>query len=301
MARCSVLLFSWVSLLGVAHAETDQCKPQFTEPVAATFDLSSLIQGANKAIMANDTYYNSLANPRPFRYFFNVCDKLNDPHDENICSEKMTADTSAFQIIDAAGEKKEECMTLGQTEMRNWDLIDAENDNAAVGVKLTYKGGTECASASEGAEKVYRSFAINFRCVSGPTTLSPISTVSETNKCEYDVTMTSIYGCPLECHSDDHNTLCNGHGVCAVDKSLKAARCFCNSGWSGDKCTDESEVEEGDESNSATSTLMTFAIIFLIALLGLAYVLYVRIKKLNADDNPYGAFDDQIPHTASLN
>lgn len=292
----ALVLATW--LFGFAHGVREQCTPSFDEPVKASFDLTSMVQGYNKAFEANDTYYGSVTNPRPFRYFFNVCDKLNDPHDEGLCTVNVTADTSAFQIIDASRGEKEKCFTLGQTELRKWELIDAENDNAAVGVKLTYTGGTACPTGGPGA---FRSFSINFRCVSGPTTLAPISTVSEQTTCEYDVTMTSIYGCPLECHSDDHSTLCNAHGVCAVDKTAKRARCFCNQGWSGEHCTDESDVVEGDASNSSTSTLIVFAIIFLIALLGLSYVLYGKIKKLNAEDNPYGAFEDQIPHTASLN
>jgi len=39
--------------------------------------------------------------------------------------------------------------------------------------------------------------------------------------------------------------------------------------------------------------LVTIVILLLMALFALAGVLYVRIKKLNSDDNPYGAFDDQ--------
>ena len=34
---------------------------------------------------------------------------------------------------------------------------------------------------------------------------------------------------------------------------------------------------------------------------GLAAVLYLKIKKLNADDNPYGAFEDSVPNSAQDN
>jgi hypothetical protein len=36
------------------------------------------------------------------------------------------------------------------------------------------------------------------------TALPPISTVYEDDFCEYKVTMESIYGCPMECHTSDH-------------------------------------------------------------------------------------------------
>ena len=70
-------------IAGLVRADVDQCTPSFDTPVKASFNLKPLMQGIDKALMANDTYYSSEINPRPFRYFFNVCDKLNDPHDES--------------------------------------------------------------------------------------------------------------------------------------------------------------------------------------------------------------------------
>jgi flagellar basal body-associated protein FliL len=52
------------------------------------------------------------------------------------------------------------------------------------------------------------------------------------------------------------------------------------------------EPETGS-SGKVTAILVTIVILLLMALFALAGVLYVRIKKLNSDDNPYGAFDDQ--------
>jgi hypothetical protein len=45
---------------------------------------------------------------------------------------------------------------------------------------------------------------------------------------------------------------------------------------------------------------MTIVILLLVSLLALSAVLYVKIKKLNADDNPYGAFVDQVSSKRSL-
>lgn len=281
-----------LSVVGLVNGDVDQCTPSFTSPVKASFDLKALMQAPDHRLEANDTYFSSYINPRPFRYFFNVCDKLNDPNDERLCTQNVTTDTSAFQIIDH-GSEKAECMILGKTASREWALIDAENDNAAVGVKLTYRGGSSC------GDNKFRSFNINFRCVETGSTLAPISTVSEQVTCAYDVTMSSIWGCPTECHSPDHRSLCSNHGVCAVDQTAKKARCFCNKGWSGELCSTSSPESEGDKSNSVTSTLIVFAILLLIALLVVAYVLQAKIRKLNSDDNPYGAFEDQIPHTAA--
>jgi len=295
MFTTSKITATVVLLLAIVNGDVDQCTPSFVKPVKASFDLKGLIKGVNQAIKGNDTYYSSSINPRPFRYFFNVCEKLNDPHDEGLCTKNVSSDTSAFQIIDGVGDQKDKCMTLGKTQEREWELIDAENDNAAVGIKLTYKGGTAC------GEDKFRSFSINFRCVESGSTLAPISTVSEQTTCEYDVTMASIYGCPLECRSGNLLTTCSNHGVCAVDKSAKKARCFCNKGWSGKLCEDESEESEGDKSNSVTSTLVVLAILLLIALLGMAFILYRKIRKLNEEDTPYGQLQDQMPHTASLN
>lgn len=45
--------------------------------------------------------------------------------------------------------------------------------------------------------------------------------------------------------------------------------------------------------------MVTIVLVLLVALLAIAGLLYRRIKKLNSDDNPYGAFEDQVPVNAA--
>jgi len=182
--------------------------------------------------------------------------------------------------------EKKDCFALGLVKDPVWTYVSG--DNAAVGVQLTYGAGVPCRDAP-GKD---RKFTIEFSCVHELTALPPVSTVHEDQFCEYKVTIESIWGCPTECHSADHSGVCGGHGICAVDTGTKRSRCFCNSGKGGSDCTQDVDRETAS-SGKVTAILVTFVILLLMALFGLAVVLYVRIKKLNSDDNPYGAFDDQ--------
>jgi len=157
-----------------------------------------------------------------------------------------------------------------------------------VGVKLTYGSGIPCRDAPGKARK----FTIELSCVHELSALPPVSTVHEDQFCEYRVTIESIWGCPTECHSSDHSGVCGGHGICAVDTGKGRSRCFCNLGKGGPDCALDVTPDTGS-SGKVTAILVTIVILLLMALFALAGVLYVRIKKLNSDDNPYGAFDDK--------
>ena len=76
---------------------------------------------------------------------------------------------------------------------------------------------------------------INFVCNNHITEVSAALDVKEGTGCAYEVTMNSVYGCPLECPRVD-GMVCANKGICAydgledgftVDGGKGEARCLC--------------------------------------------------------------------------
>lgn len=262
----------------------------------ATFDLGPLAKSVG-SYMTTDTYARLT---RPFDYYFNVCEGVKTSPYKKCEEYDQLGSVTAYQIENGtiANGNKKRCYALGVKEKQTFEIIDSveTKNNAFLGVRVKYEGGTRCRKEGDTG----RTFSINVRCVKEATTLKQLSSVSEDldEGCGYEVDMYSIYGCPTECHTSSHDKLCSGHGVCGIDTESNRARCFCNTGWTGDGCADEQDVTPGTSSASVNTTLIVFVVLLLVALLGLSYVLYGKIKALNADDNPYGALDDQNPQTA---
>lgn len=265
------------------------CKHQFVDGPKATFDLSNLyLEDKATPYMANDTYRFAQDLKRPFTYFFNVCGDVAEPDEVELCHTNFGGKTAAaYQHIPGNDQNKgeHECYSLGRAEAPEWKYIDG--DNAAVGVQLKYTQGSACRDAAE--EEKERSFIIELACVHEATALPFISTVYENDLCEYKVTMESIYGCPMECHTPSHDKVCAGHGICAMDTGTHQARCFCNAGFDGETCEGlTTAVPKPQSSTHILSVLTGFVVVLLIGLLALAAVLYIKIKALNSGDYAYG-------------
>jgi len=260
----------------------------------ATFDLSPLVK-KHGSYFAKDTYARTA---RPFDYYFNLCHAAQKPNEDS-CQSDDDKTVVAWQFENASDPTQQVCTPLGVNEENYFEILDAveTKNNALIGVRVVFAGGAECKKEGDAGRK----FAVNVRCTKEKTTLAPISTVSEDLEegCLYEVDIFDIAGCPTECHSKSHQELCSTHGVCGMDSGSNRARCFCNDGWGGDKCDEAEEETSGPSSSSINTVLIVFVIILLALLLGLSYVLYGRIKALNADTNPYGAFEDQVPNSAS--
>jgi len=258
-----------------------------SENPKATFDLSSLIMTEPKHYRAEDTYAGA---SRPFWYYFNICEDVEEPETNppTICENLKNA--AAYQVINETEHNSAACVELGKITEYKWDLIDG--DNALMGVSLTYMNGKKCKSGKA------RSFKVNFKCTKLATSLPMMGVVVEEG-CDYSVDIETIHACPLECHMTSHEHLCSNHGLCSIDitPEINGARCFCNEGKQGDVCDQEYKVK--GSSTNVTGILIGFVIGLLILLMGLSVVLYIKIKALNADTNPYGAFEDQEPVTAA--
>lgn len=278
----------WVFFVLLPSISSFRCLWTSENP-RATFDLTKLIMTEPRHYKAEDIYAGVA---RPFWYYFNVCEDVEEPETDpaGICGD--TTNVGAFQVINKTNHNEAECVELGKVSEYKWDLIDG--DNALMGVTLTYLYGKKCHTGKE------RSFRINFKCTKLATTLPEISYVSEQGEwCQYEVDIETIHACPLECHLTSHDQLCNGHGLCSIDTSpeINAARCFCNKGKQGDSCSQD--FKEPKQTTNVTGILIGLVIGLLVLLTAVSILLYVKIKALNADNNPYGAFEDQQPVSAS--
>lgn len=275
---------SFLSLAVVSFVAADKCTSWKSSSPEATFDLSPLTKKGG--YFAKDTYVRA---SRPFDYYFNLCGSV--PYPDKICEEwEDMQPVAAFQLENATSNTPAKCIALGKKNDVSYKLLHEDGSNAAVGVQVVFEKGAKCNKEGESNRK----FAINVRCVKEKTTLNFLSSVSEDldNGCEYEVDMYSIHGCPTECHSTSHDKLCSGHGVCAIDTEANKARCFCNAEWGGPDCA-EAQSGGGPSSASVNTTLMVLTMLLLVALLVLSYVLYGKIKALNADDVPYNALDTE--------
>lgn len=258
----------------------------------ATFDLNGLAL-KDSFYKTSDTY---LRSSRPFDYLFNLCTDIKFPPGfEKPCKARQDElggkEVAAVQTqnVTSDGKSDAQCIVLGLEEKIQYSLLDNSDNNGVVGVQVVFDGGNKCRND----DATPRKFRLNIKCVKEQTTLNFLSTVSEDldNGCEYEADIFSIYGCPTECHSSNHASLCSNHGVCGIDSEANKARCFCNAGWTNGDCSKQADDSSGPSSGSINTILIVLVLILLVMLLGLGYVLYGKIKALNADDVPYNALE----------
>ncbi len=84
-----------------------------------------------------------------------------------------------------------------------------------------------------------REFRVKFKCEDDLYNVPDEETISEynhtTDKCQYNMTVKSIYGCPTQCGIYS-NSLCGSQGLCQYDWSNNRSKCFCYYGKTGTAC-----------------------------------------------------------------
>ena len=78
---------------------------------------------------------------------------------------------------------------------------------------------------------------MNLKCENNPATVPRSTDVTEYTEsgCEYELTVSSMHGCPIGCGSFA-NSLCASQGLCGYDYATNRSRCFCYWGYSGSMC-----------------------------------------------------------------
>jgi hypothetical protein len=110
----------------------------------------------------------------------------------------------------------------------------------------------------------------------------------------YEVTMPSVYGCPLECPVAKRQ-LCGGNGYCAYDSDEHGARCFCNKGFGGSDCTG---ADDGSGRNYSPALLGLIITLFILIgfLVGSLIIMFRQMEAYKTDMAHYqvlkGSEDD---------
>ena len=213
-----------------------------------TWDLRDLMSASYTLQVLDDS-------ETPFETQFHValCDTLAssivDPSCESTfgsAGEKLTEAQSAYQVV-TNNKGSSLCYRCGLNA--SWALTNSMSPTQ--GVSLTYYGGNSCPATSPTLTKkcdfsrngyttyCRRSFTLNFLCDDSAIGLSSdkvtrIDTLREETGCSYVATLSSKYGCPLQCPRN-HGVVCSGRGVCAFE-SNGGGGCDCDRGYSGPAC-----------------------------------------------------------------
>ena len=163
------------------------------------------------------------------------------------------------------------CEVIGHYDPNNDDshykLID--DTDPSRGVAIEYRAGDRCPSG------VFRTSTIDVLCANVP---SLIVSALEPTICGYHMVMKSYHGCPTTCPITSSG-LCNSHGHCAYDKSMKSAYCYCNLGWYGENCAETSPPS--GSSYDGYSVQVGLLVVLLLVTLGLTGVVGLMVYRIN--------------------
>lgn len=192
---------------------------------------------------------------------YNVCGTVSGDIPKTCATLTGINQAGAIQV-DARGTSSVDddfCFVVGLFESTtSLKLIDQSDPSK--GVKLTYYGDY-CHNPPN-----QRAFNIELICADR---LNPVATHAlETSHCVYEISIPSVYGCPLECPVANRR-LCGGNGHCAYDIDKSAARCFCNHGFSGKDCNTEGDGESLSYSPALMGLIITLFVIICLLVGGI--------------------------------
>jgi len=175
------------------------------------------------------------------------------------------------------------CHRIGSPEKddHTWE----HHDDPAHGITLKYTGGQRCTNGDE------RSLSLSFQCAASTPEKVEGHVLEEAGHCAYQIKIDTEYACPLECGLQAVGSVCSGHGICGFDKDINKARCYCNTGRSGEHCTDASEGEEKEEDSNYGPVLglLIFVTIVVVVVLGMLVALwrFMQTRKVEVMGDVY--------------
>ena len=222
-----------------------------------------------------------------YNYIWTLCKNLsfdNLPTKSALaCANQKDKVFAALQIRDNPAAYL--CNSLGNVDEGNMEMQILESDGMIDGVAVTYKGGDE-------GTKQPRTLVVEYRCSQDDVTPA-VSVVQESTTDVYTAVVRSVHACPTACITNlNTGELCSRHGVCAIDTTAKAARCFCNKGFSGDSCDDKEDDDDDDDDESATPTLIGLNITLLVLIMGVSGFVIYKTKEIVDGDSSYARMDD---------
>ena len=261
----------WCPRTGKCQSEWSDCDPGSADLTACMFSWANLHWDLSPLRDAKpvDEYYRMTdtfaIGGQNWTYVVGICrdvamSQLSDQCAETIGTgaEAYTGGSPAFQMLDTDWGSHM-CYRLGASvgdANIGWGLLDPEAP--AAGIYLQYKGGNTCADSISDKEECTdvgvfngntycaRSLRINMVCNNRITEIPLVEAVQEKRGCEYQITLNSQYGCPVECPREEE-LVCHNRGICGydgvedgftVEGDEGQARCLCKAPWTGDSCSD---------------------------------------------------------------
>lgn len=259
-----------------AKCRYDQCDPGTHDTGACTYEWAGLSWDVSPLRRAAHYVIKDVEDQDEVAYTVGICRDVNPADVHAACEEttgsareSMDEAAPAYQVFDAHGDDAHgaECYrtggTLGDVGNSKWGLIDPQNPSG--GVYVRYYGGNTCSKTSptrrdacdyevNGMDYCRRSTKISFVCNNHIAEVSENLDVKEGTGCAYEVTMNSVYGCPLECpRGGEEGYVCSNRGICAydgledgltVDGEAGVARCLCKWPYGGDDCYEYATLTE---------------------------------------------------------
>eukprot|EP01083_Nonionella_stella_P249495 862674_1 len=292
--------------------------------VNTTYDLTDA-HNPNSVYQINDTAQADVGSKDDYRFYFNIggtinseklptaCHKVTMPcktnnytqcqyeYQYNISISDPNTIGFAFKYTNNTNKNKpDECIMLGTKMSKPWDKYDID-DNAAHGVKITYRNGSfepyesSPAIGDTPAKIINCKFTINLIC---PTTrieyfepkdgfIIDSSEVTDSGGCHYEAKFETAFACPYNCITENKNafSVCNGVGMCIADPSAGFTRCVCDEGYFGATCAEEinqiMQTPSPTTSNTSNTANYTMDIVIVAVLtIVLVFVLvYCYIRK----------------------
>jgi len=248
--------------------DTDKCS--FSTSESINFDLSALTVTDDESSYE----YQDIYSINEYSYTWNICSHVPDNSKPRECFGRSGAAIRYNRngICDIIG------MYQKYNDQDTYSLIDSTDP--AVGVTLNYGKGDWCDIFTQ------RSTQLDVYC---KDVYSNVISASEPRDCFSHIVMESYYGCPDSCRVTSYG-LCNGVGTCEYDASTNAAYCLCDTGYSGDDCSESGYLGEtmhyistytgtvhgktkGQKANNDKWALILVVVIFVMNVLVIAIVL----------------------------
>jgi len=171
--------------------------------------------------------------------FWEYCEKLNNSVTPNKCRKDSNGMALKQQINSLAFAYQykaatDECWPLSSNKAETaYNISLFDESDPTQGIKIIYKNG----GWAEDPCGANRALTVNLKCENNPASVPRSTDVTEYTEsgCEYELTVSSMHGCPLGCGSFA-NSLCASQGLCGYDYATNRSRCFCYWGYSGSMC-----------------------------------------------------------------
>eukprot|EP01138_Halocafeteria_seosinensis_P012227 gb/GECG01012495.1/.p1 GENE.gb/GECG01012495.1/~~gb/GECG01012495.1/.p1 ORF type:complete len:324 (+),score=22.50 gb/GECG01012495.1/:1-972(+) len=236
-----------------------------------------------------------------FKYLIGFCknverEDINQPDIPSKCQTVLDHNGGAVAALQYLPENDDDgsgsCYALGghlDGSGLNMSFSEVMPNDPSMGFALTYTNGDNCMDEN-GKDLGRRSIKIDHICADRAAR-DDVGEVVESVSCQYHVVIESREGCPRECpmvgsQGIAPSRVCDGRGICRFDPEVGKPRCYCDIGYSGEKCNSTSPVhpsaapKSGSSHSNSRSSLKVGAIVggTIGGLVGIALVGFIVWK-----------------------